>query len=203
MDSVYWYFRWSNAWMGASRAVRIGGSTESFADCYIQMIITERRFLFRVVLFCYAKWKTGLRASRYKYTRFEVWETDQDAMQRSQFRHPRPGSGPRAAGFRSPPPAFDRTGSMFPSPPWAFSTPPPPFGPRFGQCSPNTPPREFSGNRGGGGKYFNGQSPAQTPHRSSPSPRGAPFRRSPYESPRRHSGYQVVHSRSELKFKSN
>lgn len=115
-------------------------------------------------------------------------------MQRPQFRHPRQGSGPRAAGFRSPPPAFDRTGSMFPSPPWAFSTPPPPFGPRFGQCSPNTPPREFGGNRGGGGggggKYFNDQSPAHTPRRSSPSPRGAPFRRSPYESPRRHSGYQ-------------
>lgn len=65
MDGVYWYFRWSNVWMGASRAMRIGGSTESFTDC-IQMIITEERFLFRVVLFCYAKWKTGLRASRYK-----------------------------------------------------------------------------------------------------------------------------------------
>ncbi|XP_018971925.1 M-phase-specific PLK1-interacting protein-like [Cyprinus carpio] len=115
-------------------------------------------------------------------------------MQRPQFRHPLQGSGPRAAGFRSPPPAFDRTGGMFPSPPWAFSNPPPPFGPRFGQRSPNTPPREFGGNRGGGGggggKYFNGRSPAHTPRRSSPSPRGAPFGRSPYESPRRHSGYQ-------------
>lgn len=113
-------------------------------------------------------------------------------MQRPQFRHPRPGSGPRPAGFRSPPPAFDRTGSMFPSPPWAYSTPPPPFGPRFGQRSPNTPPREYGGNRssGGGGKYFNDQSPGHTPRRANPSPRGAPFRRSPYESPGRHSGYQ-------------
>lgn len=122
-------------------------------------------------------------------------------MQRPQFRHPRQGSGPRAAGFRSPPPAYDRAGSMFPSPPWAFSTPPPPFGPRFGHCSPNTPPREFCGNRGGGGgggggKYYNSQSPGHTPRRSNASPRGAPFRRSPYESPGRHAGYQVVHSSS-------
>ncbi|XP_051984388.1 M-phase-specific PLK1-interacting protein-like [Xyrauchen texanus] len=111
-------------------------------------------------------------------------------MQRPLFRHPRQGSGQRAAGFRSPPPAYDRTCNMFSSPPWAFSTPPP-FGPRFGQRSPNTPPREFGDNRGGsGGKYFNSRSPGHTPRRSNPSPRGTPYRHSPYESPGRHSGHQ-------------
>ncbi|TRY53808.1 hypothetical protein DNTS_002769 [Danionella cerebrum] len=109
-------------------------------------------------------------------------------MQRPQFRHPRPG--PRPTGFRSPPAAFDRSGGMFPSPPWGYTSPPPPFGPRFGQCSPNTPPRDFGNRNSSGGKYFNGQSPGHIPSRSSASPRGAPFRRSPYESPGRHSGYQ-------------
>ncbi|XP_055058282.1 M-phase-specific PLK1-interacting protein [Misgurnus anguillicaudatus] len=109
-------------------------------------------------------------------------------MQRPHFRHPRHGPGP--AGFRSPPPAYDRTGSTLPSPPWGFSPPLPPFGPRFGRGSPNTPPREFFGNRGGsGGKYFNDQSPGHTPRRSNPSPRGTPYRRSPYDNQGRHGGH--------------
>ncbi|XP_017566870.2 M-phase-specific PLK1-interacting protein [Pygocentrus nattereri] len=117
-------------------------------------------------------------------------------MQRPHFRHPYPGPGPRAGGFRSPPPAMERGPGMLPSPPWAFSNPPPQFGPRYGPYggSPNTPPRDFSGGRGGGnssnGKH-SGRSPAHTPRRPSSGGRGGtPHRHSPYyhPSPGQHGG---------------
>ncbi|XP_030631215.1 M-phase-specific PLK1-interacting protein [Chanos chanos] len=125
-------------------------------------------------------------------------------MQRPNFRHPSQGMGPRPGMFGSPTPAFDnRAGGMFTSPPWTFpNAPPPPFGPRFGQyCgSPNTPPREFGGNRGygnsgsgGKGRFNNSFSPAHTPRRPNTNPRGTPsYKKSPYHSQShgQHGGYQ-------------
>ncbi|KAK1790149.1 hypothetical protein P4O66_014073 [Electrophorus voltai] len=113
-------------------------------------------------------------------------------MQRQNFRHQ--AMGPRPGGFRSPPPGFGRAAGLMPSPPWPFpNPPPPPYGPRFGQyCgSPNTPPREFSGNRGGGGRKYNGKSAGHTPRRPNCSPRGTtPHRHSPYQTPGQHAGHQ-------------
>ncbi|MCJ8744787.1 hypothetical protein PDJAM_G00122470 [Pangasius djambal] len=111
-------------------------------------------------------------------------------MQRPHFRAPHPAAGARGGGFRTPPAALDRAGGgRFPSPPWAF--PNGPYGPRFGSYggSPgtHTPPREFSGNRGGGSGIYNGKSAGHTPRRSNGSPT---YRQSPYQSPGAHSGYQ-------------
>lgn len=93
------------------------------------------------------------------------------------------------------------------SPPWELRSGPfLSFGPpRFGQfdsISPNTPPRDFGGNgnrgyhggSGGKGRFNNGSSPAFTPRRQNPSPRGASYRNSPYHSPSpgQHMGYQVT-----------
>ncbi|XP_055738301.1 M-phase-specific PLK1-interacting protein [Salvelinus fontinalis] len=127
-------------------------------------------------------------------------------MHRPDFRQPSPGGmGSRGGGFRSPT-GFDNSAvGMHPSPPWGFrGGPPPSFGPpRFGQfdsASPNTPPRDFGGNgnrgyhggSGGKGRCNNGSSPAYTPRRQNPSPRGASYRNSPYnsQSPGQHMGYQ-------------
>lgn len=112
-------------------------------------------------------------------------------MQRQHFRHPHPAAGPRGGGFRTPSPALDRAaGGRFPSPTWAFQNIP--YGPRFGSYggSPgsHTPPREFSGNRGGGSGMYERMSAGHTPRRSN----GSPTRRqSPYQSPGAHGGYQV------------
>ncbi|KAI5616904.1 M-phase-specific PLK1-interacting protein [Silurus asotus] len=112
-------------------------------------------------------------------------------MQRPHFRSQHPSGGQRGGGFRTPSPALDRTGGCrFPSPPWAFQNGP--YGPRFGSYggSPgtHTPPREFSGNRGGGGGgIYNRKSAGQTPGGSNGSPN---YRHSPYQSPGAHSGYQ-------------
>lgn len=112
-------------------------------------------------------------------------------MQRPHFRAPHPAAGSRGGGFRTPPPGLDRAGGgRFPSPPWTFSNGP--YGPRFGSYggSPggHTPPREFSGTRGGGNGTYSGKSPGHTPRRSNGSPS---YRHSPYQSPGAHSGYQV------------
>ncbi|XP_066511867.1 M-phase-specific PLK1-interacting protein-like [Hoplias malabaricus] len=93
-------------------------------------------------------------------------------MQRPHFRQPFPG----APGFRSPPP-----GGLLPSPPWAFGNPPHPHGARFGPYggSPHTPPRDFSGSRGGSGGKFSRRSPAHTPRRPQSGGRNPPFYPSP------------------------
>ncbi|XP_062844222.1 M-phase-specific PLK1-interacting protein [Trichomycterus rosablanca] len=106
-------------------------------------------------------------------------------MQRGNFRTPQNGTAQRAGGFRSPPPGMDRPGCRFPSPPWA--RPNAGYGPRFspyGGGSPDTPPRDFSVNRGG---KYNNRSPLNTPRRSNCSPA---YRTSPYQSPGQSGAYQ-------------
>lgn len=109
-------------------------------------------------------------------------------MQRPHFRPPFPGQSPRMGGFRSPPPAMERGPGLLPSPPWAFQSPPHQFGPRYGPYggSPNTPPRDFSANRGGSNGKYSGRSPGHTPRR--PGNNRSPY----YHSPGQHGGpFQV------------
>ncbi|XP_076837309.1 M-phase-specific PLK1-interacting protein [Brachyhypopomus gauderio] len=107
-------------------------------------------------------------------------------MQRPNFRHQ--GMGPRPGGFNSPPPAFA-------SPPWAFPNTPPPFGPGHHGGSPNTPPREFGANRGGGNGPYNDRAAgrAYCSPRGTPPSRHAPYHapgRARYRTPGPHAGYQ-------------